>query len=398
MENPDLKLSNEELENEMKEAIKSGDNEAQAKVMTKIMQYAAQEATRETAKLFRETNQDNMIMTARGAKLLTSEEKEYYSKIAKAIKAEQSLSNIEVAMPTTIIDRIFEDLVSEHPLLSKIDFQNVTGMIEVIVRTGDINPAWWGGLTDEIKKELSSGFEKKPANLYKLSAFLPIAKAHMDLGPAWLDTFIRKCIVEALSIGLEEGMVDGDGKEKPIGMNRNLAGNVVEGVYPKKEAIKITDLKPKTMGALAAKLTKDGKRAVTKLLMVVNPVDYLTKIFPATTVLNTNGTYSNNVLPFPTDVVQSPAAEKGKAIVGIAKKYFMGIGSTRKIESSEHYKFLEDETTYIGKMYGNGFPEDNDSFLLVDISELEEATLVAPIVVNNTIETPNNSDEQTEKV
>lgn len=398
MENPDLKLSNEKLENEMKEAIKSGDNEAQAKVMTKIMQYAAQEATRETAKLFRETNQDNMIMTARGAKLLTSEEKEYYSKIAKAIKAEQSLSNIEVAMPTTIIDRIFEDLVSEHPLLSKIDFQNVTGMIEVIVRTGDINPAWWGGLTDEIKKELSSGFEKKPANLYKLSAFLPIAKAHMDLGPAWLDTFIRKCIVEALSIGLEEGMVDGDGKEKPIGMNRNLAGNVVEGVYPKKEAIKITDLKPKTMGALAAKLTKDGKRAVTKLLMVVNPIDYLTKIFPATTVLNTNGTYSNNVLPFPTDVVQSPAAEKGKAIVGIAKKYFMGIGSTRKIESSEHYKFLEDETTYIGKMYGNGFPEDNDSFLLVDISELEEATLVAPIVVNNTIGATNNSDEQTEKV
>ncbi len=398
MENPDLKLSNEELENEMKDAIKSGDNEAQAKVMTKIMQYAAQEATRETAKLFRETNQDNMIMTARGAKLLTSEEKEYYNEISKRIKAEQSLSNVDVVMPTTIIDRIFEDLVAEHPLLSKIDFQNVTGMIEVIVRTGDVNPAWWGTLTDKIKQELTSGFDKKPTNLYKLSAFLPIAKAHMDLGPAWLDTFIRKCIVEALSLGLEEGIVAGDGKEKPIGMNRNLAGNVVEGVYPKKEAIKITDLKPVTMGALAAKLTKDGKRAVTQLLMVVNPVDYLTKIFPATTVLNTNGTYSNNVLPFPTDVVQSPAVEKGEAIVGIAKKYFMGIGSTQRIESSEHYKFLEDEVTYIGKMYGNGFPEDNDSFLLVDISELEAATLVAPIVVNGTTEIPKNPEEPTEKV
>lgn len=374
MKNLDLSLTNEELKTKMQEAVESGDNEKQVEALTELMQYIAQETTMEVTKTMRQTNNDNMIMTSRGAKLLTSEEIKYYNKLSEAMKTNQSISNIDVVMPTTVIDRIFEDLEAQHPLLSKINFQNVTGMVEIIVRTGDVTPAWWGKLTDEIKKELESGFEKKPVNLYKLSAFLPICKAHLDLGPAWLDSFIRRFIVEALSLGLEAGIVTGTGKDQPIGMNRDLEGAVKEGVYPEKAAIAIKDLSPATMGALAAELTNEGKRAVTKLLMVVNPIDYLTKIFPATTVLNANGTYVNNVLPFPTDVVQCAEVATGKAIVGLASKYFMGLGSTKKIENSDEYHFLEDERVYIGKLYGNGFPVDNNSFLNVDISAIPSVT------------------------
>lgn len=374
MKNLDLSLTNEELKTKMQEAVESGDNEKQVEALTELMQYIAQETTMEVTKTMRQTNNDNMIMTSRGAKLLTSEEIKYYNKLSEAMKTNQSISDIDVVMPTTVIDRIFEDLEAQHPLLSKINFQNVTGMVEIIVRTGDVTPAWWGKLTDEIKKELESGFEKKPVNLYKLSAFLPICKAHLDLGPAWLDSFIRRFIVEALSLGLEDGIVTGTGKDQPIGMNRDLEGAVKEGVYPEKAAIAIKDLSPATMGALAAELTNEGKRAVTKLLMVVNPIDYLTKIFPATTVLNANGTYVNNVLPFPTDVVQCAEVATGKAIVGLASKYFMGLGSTKKIENSDEYHFLEDERVYIGKLYGNGFPVDNNSFLNVDISAIPSVT------------------------
>ena len=374
MKNLDLSLTNEELKTKMQEAVESGDNEKQVEALTELMQYIAQETTMEVTKTMRQTNNDNMIMTSRGAKLLTSEEIKYYNKLSEAMKTNQSISDIDVVMPTTVIDRIFEDLEAQHPLLSKINFQNVTGMVEIIVRTGDGTPAWWGKLTDEIKKELESGFEKKTVNLYKLSAFLPICKAHLDLGPAWLDSFIRRFIVEALSLGLEAGIVTGTGKDQPIGMNRDLEGAVKEGVYPEKAAIAIKDLSPATMGALAAELTNKGKRAVTKLLMVVNPIDYLTKIFPTTTVLNANGTYVNNVLPFPTDVVQCAEVATGKAIVGLASKYFMGLGSTKKIENSDEYHFLEDERVYIGKLYGNGFPVDNNSFLNVDISAIPSVT------------------------
>lgn len=380
MENEDLKMTKEELMENVKTAVKSGDVDKQGEALTQLMQYVAQETTIEINKTMRQTNNDDMIMTARGAKLLTSEEKAYFTALAEAMKVNQSITDVEKVMPITTIDRVFEDLEAQHPLLSEISFQNVTGMVEMIVRTGDVSAAWWGKLCDEVTKELESGFDKKSVNLYKLSAFLPICKAHLDLGPAWLESFIRRFIVEALSVGLESAIVAGTGKDQPIGMNRDLEGAVVSGVYPEKTAIKITDLKPATMGDLASKVSNNGKRVVTRLLMVVNPVDYLTKIFPATTVLAADGTYRNNVLPFPTTVVQSPAIEQGKAVIGIGKKYFMGLGSERKITASDDYKFLEDERVYLGKMYGNGFPVDNNSFINIDISELEPLTLVAPTV------------------
>lgn len=110
------------------------------------------------------------------------------------------------------------------------------------------------------------------------------------------------------------------------------------------------------------------------VIMLVNPVDYWEKIFAATTVLTANGTYVYGVLPIPGKFIQSVAVPKGKMAVGMAKDYFMGIGSTGKIEYSDEYKFLEDERVYITKQYANGTPKDNDSFLVFDISNLNTDT------------------------
>ena len=97
----------------------------------------------------------------------------------------------------------------------------------------------------------------------------------------------------------------------PIGGNRDLNGGVVEGVYPEKEAVEVTSLDAISYMALIALLAEKPKlegeakgrpRVVSKVALICNPVDYLTKIIPATTVLATDGTYKNNVFPFPTEV------------------------------------------------------------------------------------------------
>src|SRR5690606_40816442 len=64
----------------------------------------------------------------------------------------------------------------------------------------------------------------------------------------------------------------------------------------------------------ALPISKDGKRTVSNVLLIVNPLDYWSKIFPGTTVLTANGTYVYGVLPIPAKVVQSVAAPEGKLI------------------------------------------------------------------------------------
>lgn len=46
-----------------------------------------------------------------------------------------------------------------------------------------------------------------------------------------------------------------------------------------------------------------------------------------------------------------------------------------RIEYSDHYQFLEDDRVYMIKLYANGFPMDNNAFLVLDISGLRPATL-----------------------
>ncbi|MCQ6531232.1 phage major capsid family protein, partial [Bacillus mycoides] len=178
--------------------------------------------------------------------------------------------------------------------------------------------------------------------------------------PVWLDRYVREILSESMAIALEEAIVRGTGKDQPIGMIKDLNAAVTAGVYSDKKAVAITDLSPKTLGKeVMSPLTKDGKRSVNNALLIVNPLDYWEKIFPATTFLTQNGAYVYGVLPIPATVVQSMAIPKGKMIAGIASDYFMGIGSTQKMEVAKELRILQDETVYLSKQYANGRPKDN---------------------------------------
>ena len=146
--------------------------------------------------------------------------------------------------------------------------------------------------------------------------------------------------------------------------------------YARKEATSVVTLDPTTYGALLATLATDGntskQRPVSRAILIVNPADYFSLVMPATTVLTPMGTYVGGVLPFPTDIIQSVGVPSGKAVLGIAKKYFMGVGTGKggKLEYSDDYKFVEDLRTYKIKFYGMGRPYDINAFQYLDISNL----------------------------
>lgn len=328
---------------------------------------------------------DTAVLASRGTRQLTSEEKNYYEKVIDAMRSanpKQALTELDVVMPKTTIDAVFEDLTLEHPLLNAIQFQNTSGLIEMIVNTHGVQLATWSTLCAEITKELTSGFKKVNMSLDKLSAFLPVCKAMLDLGPAWLDRYVRDILQEALYNGLEAGIIAGTGKNQPIGMMKQVGDGVTvtDGVYPDKTAVKVTSFDPVSYGTLLAQMAKTPKgnpRKVEGVILVVNPVDYFTKIMPGTTIMTPAGTYVNNVLPYPTTVIQSTQVPEGKAVIGLAKRYFMGVGTAKsgKIEYSDEYHFLEDERIYLVKLYGHGEPLDNNAFMVLDISALEPAIL-----------------------
>ncbi|WJE51160.1 phage major capsid protein [Bacillus cereus] len=359
------------VENEFKNAIENNDNEAYAAAMTKMANVIQMNILNEVTPSVKSEIASNLnsqaVLNSRGLHALTNEERSYYNEV---IASGEAFAGVEKLIPATVIERVFEDLVKNRPLLQAIDFVNVTGLTEWIMKKGEIPAAWWGKLCDDIKQIIDDGFEKVQLNLYKLSAYIPVCKAMLDLGPEWLDRYVRTVLMESMYIALEKAIIGGTGNGEPIGMMKNLDGAVVGGVYPDKTSVTLKDLTPKTLGKeIMAPLTDNGNRNVANVIMVVNPVDYWSRVFPAITFQNANGEYVQNTA-IPMQFIQSTEVPTGKAVAGMAKDYFLGVGSTQKIEYSDEVKFIEDERVYIGKQYANGRPKDNKSFLVFDVSTL----------------------------
>lgn len=375
-------LTREELAQAFNEALKSEDTAQVAQAFADMAENIQQEVLERAKDAAAVEQMDAAALAARGLRQITSEEKRYYEALITAMKSsdpKQALANLDVTMPKTIIEDVFDSLKAEHRLLSVIDFNNTTYVTEWILNKNGKQKAVWGEITAEIEKELSGDFEKLDMVMFSLTAFMPVAKSMLDLGPTWLDSYVRQVLQDALYVGLEEGIVCGTGVKMPIGMMKDLNASRTDGApYPNKTAIKVTAFTPEVYGGLIGQMAvsrNNRPRAVGEVIMVVNPVDYWQKVMPATTIQRPDGTFANNVLPYPTDVIQSEEVPGGKAVMGIAKQYFCGIGTGKDgvIEYDDSYKFLQRERVYAGHLYGNGKPKDNNSFLVLDISELKPA-------------------------
>lgn len=392
MKSKDLIL--QELKDNLVVAFKSTDENEIAQAFTKFAE-TTQENIMEEIQAYQKTN-DSAILTKRGVHQLTIEEDKFYQGIIGAMKSSdprQAFTTLPTAYPETVIDNVIADIKAAHPLLAAINFTNTTILTKMIVNKQGTQLAVWGALNSAITAELSGAIGEIDLTLCKLSAFMPISKDMLTVGPAWIDAYVRGVLSEAIALATETAIITGTGKDMPIGMDRSVADDVTvtAGVYPKKTPMVVANLNPLTFGAIAGKLAtgpNDKTRPVSNILMIVNPIDYFTKIFPNTTVRAVDGTYSYNVLPFPTTIIQSTAVAANSAIFGLADKYFMGIGAGTfggKIEFSDEFKFLDDQRVYLSKLYGNGRALDDNAFILADITTMTAATL--EVSVTNVVKT-----------
>lgn len=370
---------------------------------------------------------DQQILMQRGFRVLTSEEKSFYQALIKAGKEKtvQTMNGLldNKVMPVTIIEDVYKDLQAEHPLLAAINFQSVQYLTRWILTDHAVPTATWGAINSTIATQIEGAFRTVELTQCKLSAYAVIEMDMLDLGPAFLDNYIRTFLRESVLVALEAAIVSGTGNNMPLGLDRDIhhGVTVTGGVYPQKTAVALTSFMPAEYGAVLAQLavtevwyTNDSNGNVTpastaanqdgsakagytkhggfirnfdEVTLICNQVDFLSKVMPATTVLNAAGGFTKDVFPFPTQVIRSSAVATGKAILCLPKEYFMGIGTSKDgtILFSDDFKFLEDKRTFKIKMHGMGTAYDDTCAVLLDISDLEEAFITVKNVSDEVV-------------
>ena len=365
----------------MQAAIETGDKEK----ITNAFENFGESIASAVREEFESANGDNEVLLQRGFRVLTSAEQKFYEKVIEAgkqktVQAMNGLLTPEV-MPNTIIEDVYKDLTEEHPLLERINFVSVQYLTRWILNDHTADCAVWGDVNEEISKEITSAFETIEMAQCKLSAFAVIDKDMLELGPVFLDAYIRTYLKESLAKALEKSIICGNGHKSPIGMDRDIHEGVDVNTstgYPQKTAVKLTSFMPAEYGkvlAMLAETEKGHNRTFDQVTLICNMQDYLSKVMPATTVLTAVGSYATNLFPFTTEVLRSAELETGKEILVLPEEYFMGLGTSKEgtLEFSDEFKFLADQRVFKVKLHGMGRAYDNTVAILLDISKLKPA-------------------------
>ncbi|MEF2965041.1 phage major capsid protein [Paenibacillus sp. M1] len=352
--------------------VKDGaDAEKQATAWNEMQDALVTDLTEKISAQVRDENIDSQILSARGQNVLTSKERKFFNEvILTGGFAEDTI------LPITTQERVFEDLVTEHPLLEVIGLQDL-GAVTRFIYSDPTKTYAWGNLFGEIKGQVGAAFREEQIGQLKLTAFAAIPKDMLELGPEWVERYVRTLLVESYSVGLEYGLINGRGptQSEPIGLIKNVDSST--GAVTDKTSSGTLTFAPSQFGEVVSgelhdvikELSTDAKgkarKVLNKVAMVVNPVDAIS-VQARNTIQTANGQWVT-ALPYNIQVVESEEVPEKKAIFFVKGQYLAALAGGYKLNKYDQTLAIEDAMLYTIKQFANGKPKDNKAALLYDL-------------------------------
>lgn len=304
--------------------------------------------------------------------LLTGEERKFFNSITTDVGTKD-----ETLLPEKTVVRVFEDLTTDHPLLTALNVQT-TGLKTKIITSDTTGTAAWGPIFGDIKGQLDAMFSTEDVTQGKATAFVVLPKDLVEYGPEWIELFVRTQIVETFSVALEQGFLLGAGPllHEPIGLIKELTQTVSPTTgYANKEPLgTLTLTNPTTaiqeLGAVYKHLAvkENGKymKVNGKVNVVVNPLDAI-DLETNFTVLNANGEFVQAV-PRNLKIIESIFMNPGQLLFFVEGRYDAAVGGSLSMKVYNQTLALEDCDLYIAKQYAFGKPRDNKAAALYTLA------------------------------
>src|SRR5699024_763112 len=201
---------------------------------------------------------DAQILSSRGQNVLTSQERKFFNDAIDFGGFDENS-----ILPVTTQERVFEDLVDAHPLLEAVGLKDLGAVTRYIY--SDAEKAYvWGNLFGDIKGQVSAAFREEQITQLKLTAFAVIPKDMLDLGPEWVERYVRTLLVETYSVGLEYGLVNGKGPQQsePVGLMKDVDSE--SGAVTHKASSGTSTFAPSHFGETVAGELHDVIKALSK--------------------------------------------------------------------------------------------------------------------------------------
>lgn len=350
-------------ENSTPEQLENAFNDMFTALQTDLTEKIANDARNEI--------HDAQILAARGQNVLTSEERRFFN----AVVQDGGFKDDSI-LPETTQERVFEDLVNAHPLLGALGLQDLGAVTKFIY--SDATKAYaWKEIFGDISGQVNAAFRSEKIGQLKLTSFAAIPNDMLELGPVWVERYVRTLLIETYSVGLEYGFVNGRGsaQQEPIGLMKNVDAET--GAVTDKTSSGTLTFAPSEYGEIVAGELYEVVKALStnqkgksrkvggKIVMVVNPIDAIGVQF-RNTIQTSSGQWVT-ALPYNIQVVESEEIPANKALFFVKGEYIAAIAGGYKLKKFDQTLAMEDATLYTIKQFANGKPKDNKAALVYDL-------------------------------
>lgn len=361
-----------DMQKEIVQSLETAENKSEAiyAAMDKMLSVKHEKMIEELTEQNEKAAADEDYRKSLNLRVLSKEETSFYEKL-KDVKQAITASQIDI-IPTSIVDRTLDDVKKASDLLSLVNFAPAD--VKKWIIGSHTGKAVWGELTDQIKGELNATLKGIDFEQHKLTVFIVIPKAIRELSYPFVDKYFTAILAEAMQDGLEDGYLNGNGKTGPVGLMNKLEQYKSDGTATAKTVLQtVKKFSPKGLLEVRKTLSNDGKRVVSELELICNPLDEAEYVDPALYGEALVGGYKNtSFMPINKHVTTN--CPKGKGILTIKGVYTMGATNVRFTEYDQT-KAMEDADLIIGKCCANGAAIDDNCAVVFDVTKLEEYVL-----------------------
>ena len=328
------------------------------------------------ARMFGATAQEREMFFAR------EDVKNYLAEVRKCIKEKRALTNVGLTIPEVMLGVLRENITNYSKLYRHVNVRAISGEGRMIIM-GTIPEAVWTDCCANLN-ELNLAFNDVEVNCWKVGGYFAVCNATLEDSDIDLAAELVSAIGQAIGIALDKAILYGTGTRMPLGVVTRLAQTEAPSGYPATarpwadlHTTNIKSIASTVKGAdLIAAIVGDfgaakGKYSRGEKVFAMNEATY-TALMAATVSVDANGRIVAGVsdtMPVIGGIIEVLDFVPDNVIIGgYFDLYLLAERAGQKFATSEHVRFLQDQTVFKGTARYDGTPAIAEGFVAIGIN------------------------------
>lgn len=308
--------------------------------------------------------------------------KNFMSEVRTAIKEKRALAQAGLLIPDYFLGLLRENVLKYSKLVDRVNYVRISGTGRQAVM-GTIPEAVWTEMCANLN-ELGLTFYEQEVDGWKVGGFIPVCNAVLEDSDIDLASTVLDAIAQAIGYALDKAILFGDGTRMPLGFFTRLAQTAQPASYPT-TARPWVDLHESNVLSIASTATgvnffkafladasaaKSDYSRGTKF-WAMNEATY-NFIKGEALSINAAGavvTGASDTMPVVGgDIVVLPFIPNNMIFGGYGDLYLLAERAGTKLESSEHVRFINDQTVFKGTARYDGTPVIAEGFVAIGVN------------------------------